>query len=166
MRRIFGEWRAKATESTPRHSRHPALYLSCAGLTSREQLATDIQTVAAKHARQRFDVRPSTLYSPQNLSASNTGCFPDDQNRGHSDERCRLYSTALICQHLLGAAHAAAVLANDKISVPTGSRESKFINWNWASGCSSASSKSAYRNLRRHPPWHQTETGVIPHLAA
>ncbi len=153
VRRIFGEWRAKATESTPAPRRHPALYLSCAELTSRAATGTDIQTVAAKHARQRFDRQAMTLYSPQNLSASNTGCFSRRQNRGHSDERCRLYSTAHNLPHLLGAAHAAAVLANDKNIRPTGSRESKFINWNWASGLFFASSKSAYRNLRRHPPW-------------
>ncbi len=37
VRRIFGEWRAaqRQLKAHPRHSRHPALYLSCAGLTSR-----------------------------------------------------------------------------------------------------------------------------------
>ncbi len=153
VRRIFGEWRAKATERTPAPSRHPALYLSCAGLASRATTDADIQTVAAKHARQRFDRQATTLYSPQNLLASNTGCFSRRQNRGRSDGRCLPYSTAHNRPHLLGAAHAAAVLANDKNIRATGSRESKFINWNWASGLFFASSKSKYRNQRHHPPW-------------
>ncbi len=150
--RIFGEWRAKATESTPAPQPHPALYLSCAELTSRAVTGYRIQTVAAKHARQRFDRQAIHVYSPQNLSASNTGCFSRRPKRGHSDGRCRLYSTAHNLPASFCAAHAAAVLANDKNISAHRSRESKFINWNWASGLFFGQSKSAYCNLRRHPP--------------
>ncbi len=72
---IFGEWRAKATESTPAPQPTSALYLSCAELTSRAATGYRHQTVAAKHARQRFDRQAIDAVSPQNLSASNTGCF-------------------------------------------------------------------------------------------
>lgn len=40
-----------------------------------QQLAADVQTVAAEDARQGFIVRLSSVYSPQNASASKVGCF-------------------------------------------------------------------------------------------
>ncbi len=71
----FGEWRAKATESTPAPQPTSRLYLSCAELTSRAATGYRHPAVAAKHARQRFDRQAIDAVFPQNLSASNTGCF-------------------------------------------------------------------------------------------
>lgn len=111
-------------------------------------------------------VRPSTLYSPRISPHQIPAVFQTTKIEATATS-CRLYSTA----HNLPAsarrcARRCGSRQRQKYLSPLAAEKVNSSTGTGLPVCSSASSKSAYRNLRRHHRGDQTETGVIPHLAA
>ncbi len=136
VKRTFGEWLAKATESTPApQPTSKTLPLVCGvSVESSSWLPTSRPSRLNTPGRVLM-VRFSVWYSSQYFSASKTGCFSRrpwyrPQRRALSTLFSGAYS-ASICSALRTPLRFSPTT---KISVPTGNSDRMFINWNWASG--------------------------------
>ncbi len=135
VRRTFGEWLASAAASTPAPQPTSSTFpLVCGSRVESSSWLPTSRPSRLKTPGRVLIVRLSSVYSPQNASASKVGCFPDGHDRGHSGGRYPLCLMARIqpasaprCGRRCGFHR------RRKCRFPPAA-ESRFISWNCASG--------------------------------